>query len=236
MEVLLKGSLELNKMFLAVQKTAEWIRHDFGEIENLQQSLQSANDFVIKASEKIEESICSDLLLVRPNAGLLTPNISKTGDGRDEFILSLSGSQNLVRSNDNFAISLALRCMDETKIALIYSPIKDKLYYCEKGNGAFVFSSHHSTKIHTSNIKNFEEATIAYNIFEKINITKNFRISGCTALDLAHVACGKIDIFISEQVDYAEIAAGELLVQESGGKIIFSDKIIAYNGIANINI
>lgn len=236
MEVLLKGSLELNKMFSAIQKTADWIRRDFGEIENLQQSLPSANDFVRKASEKIEESICCDLLLVRPSAGLLTPNISESGDGRDEFVLSLSGSSNFVRSNDNFAISLALRSMDETKIALVYSPIKDKLYYCEKGAGAFVFSSRHSTKIHTSNIKLFEECTIAYNIFEKINITRNFRFSGCPALDLAHVACGKIDIFISEQIDYSEIAAGELLIQESGGKVIFSDKIIAYNGITNINI
>ena len=236
MEVLLKGSLELNKMFSAVQKTADWIRRDFGEIESLQQSLSSASDFVKKASERIEESICSDLLLVRPNAGFLTPNISESGDGRDEFVLSLSGSNNFVRSNDNFAISLALRCMDETKIALVYSPVKDKLFYSEKGMGAFVFSTHHSTKIHVSNIRSVDDISVAYNVLEKVNLTRNSRVSGCVALDLAYVACGKIDVFISDQIDYSELAAGELLVQESCGKLIFSDKIVAYNGIANIDI
>ena len=84
MELLIKGSTELNKMFMALQRTASGLRRDFGEVENLQQSLRGARDFVAKASARIEESILSDLTLVRPAAGLLTPNVSRDGDGRDE--------------------------------------------------------------------------------------------------------------------------------------------------------
>ena len=83
MELLIKGSTELNKMFMALQRTATGLRHDFGEVENLQQSLRGARDFVQKAEARIEESILSDLMLVRPNAGLLTPNVSRAGDGAD---------------------------------------------------------------------------------------------------------------------------------------------------------
>ena len=54
MELLIKGSTELNKMFAALQNTASGLRHDFGEVENLQQSLKSARDFVAKASARIE--------------------------------------------------------------------------------------------------------------------------------------------------------------------------------------
>ena len=75
MDLLIKGSTELNKMFLALQRTASGLRRDFGEVENLQQSLRGARDFVQKASARIEESILSDLLLVYITQ-ILTP-ISK---------------------------------------------------------------------------------------------------------------------------------------------------------------
>lgn len=232
MDLLIKGSTELNKMFAALQNTASGLRHDFGEVENLQQSLKSARDFVAKASARIEESILSDLQLVRPNAGLLTPDVSKVGDGRDEFVLALSGAANFVRGNAHFAISLALRSNGETKIALVYSPIDERLYYGEKDKGAYVFSAYHSEKIRVSNLSEPGDLTIGYNTNGiRPIITGNARETGCPALDLAWVAAGKLDAFVSDPLDYAEIAAGELLVKEAGGKFsVDTGDIIATNG------
>ncbi|MDR0741171.1 MAG: hypothetical protein LBF28_00145 [Rickettsiales bacterium] len=227
----IKGSGELNKMFAALQRTASRLRRDFGEVENLQQSMNGATDFVAKAAARIEESILGDLLLVRPSAGLLTSNVSKEGDGRDGFVLSLSGAANFVRANPRFAISLALRSMDETKIALIYSPIDEKLYYAEKDNGAFMFSAFHSTRIKASNLSEVQDLTIAYNLAgNQKMIGANPRVTGCPALDLAWVAAGRFDGFVSDPLDYAEIAAGELLVTEAGGKIQMGAELIATNG------
>lgn len=230
MDLLIKGSTELNKMFVALDKTASGLRHDFGEVENLQQSLRSARDFVSKASARIEESILNDLLLVRPSAGLLTPNMSRDGDGRDEFVLAISGAANFVRANPNFAISLALRSMGETKIALIYAPILNKLYYAESDAGACEFSSFHSTKIRVSQLTNPDDLMIAYNTNSNSLKIGDVRISGCPALDLASVAAGKLDGFVSDPLDYAEIAAGELIVREAGGKISMGAELIATNG------
>jgi myo-inositol-1(or 4)-monophosphatase len=208
------------------------LRHDFGEVENLQQSLHGARDFVSKAAARIEESILSDLQLVRPAAGLLTPEVSKSGDGRDEFVLALSGASNFVRGNPHFAISLALRSNGETKITLVYSPIDERLYYAEAGVGAFVYSAYHSEKIHVSNLIEPSDLTIGYNTSGiRPIIEGNARETGCPALDLAWVASGKMDAFVSDQLDYAEIAAGELLVREAGGKFSFDGTdIIATNG------
>ncbi|MBR5625414.1 MAG: hypothetical protein IKW67_01360 [Alphaproteobacteria bacterium] len=230
MELLIKGSTELNKMFMALQRTAMGLRRDFGEVENLQQSLRSARDFVNKAANRIEESILSDLLLVRPSAGLLTPNVSRDGDGRDEFVLALSGAANFVRANPHFAISLALRSNDETKIALIYSPIDERLYYAEQGRGAYVFSAYHSARIKVSNIKDDFEATVAYNTPDARPLIGDVRRTGCPALDLAWVAAGKLDAFVSEPLDFAEIAAGDLIVREAGGKIEMMADLVATNG------
>lgn len=230
MDLLIKGSTELNKMFAAVEKTAGGLRHDFGEVENLQQSLRSARDFVVRASARIEESILNDLLLVRPSAGLLTPNMQRNGDGRDEFVLSLSGAANFVRANPNFAISLALQASGETKIALVYAPILEKLYYAELGDGAYMFSAYHSTKLRVSQISDPAELMVAYNTTDNSKKMGDVRMSGCPALDLAGVAAGKLDAFVSDPLDYAEIAAGELLVRESGGKINMGAELIATNG------
>lgn len=230
MELLIKGSTELNKMFMALQRTASGLRRDFGEVENLQQSLRGARDFVQKASARIEESILSDLLLVRPNAGLLTPNTTHTGDGRDEFVLALSGAANFVRGNPHFAISLALRSNDETKIALVYSPIDERLYYAEAGRGAYVFSAFHSARIKVSNLSEEADLTIAYNTSDGRQMIGDARVTGCPALDLAWVAAGKFDAFVSDPLDYAEIAAGDLILREAGGRIEMMADLVATNG------
>ena len=230
MELLIKGSTELNRMFMALQRTASGLRHDFGEVENLQQSLHGARDFVKKAAARIEESILSDLLLVRPSAGLLTPNVTQEGDGRDEFVLSLSGAANFVRANPHFAISLALRSNDETKIALVYSPIDERLYYAEAERGAYIFSAYHSARVKVSNLSEPADLTIAYNVSDSRRLIGDVRKTGCPALDLAWVAAGKFDAFVSDPLDFAEVAAGDLLVREAGGKITMGADLVATNG------
>ena len=215
---------------MALQRTASGLRHDFGEVENLQQSLHGARDFVKKAAARIEESILSDLLLVRPSAGLLTPNVSREGDGRDEFVLSLSGAANFVRANSHFAISLALRSNDETKIALVYSPIDERLYYAEAERGAYIFSAYHSARVKVSNLSEPSEVTVAYNVSDARRTIGDVRRTGCPALDLAWVAAGKFDAYVSDPLDFAEIAAGDLLVREAGGKISMGADLIATNG------
>lgn len=219
---------------MALQRTASGLRRDFGEVENLQQSLRGARDFVAKASNRIEESILSDLLLVRPSAGLLTPNVSRDGDGRDEFVLALSGASNFVRGNPHFAISLALRSNDETKIALIYSPIDERLYYAELGRGAYVYSAYHSARVKVSNLSEPSELTVAYNTSDARPLIGDVRRTGCPALDMAWVASGKLDAFISDPLDFAEIAAGDLIVREAGGKIEMLADLVVTNGHTEI--
>lgn len=230
MELLIKGSTELNKMFMALQRTGASLRRDFGEVENLQQSLRGARDFVQKAANRIEESILNDLLLVRPSAGLLTPNVSREGDGRDEFVLALSGASNFVRGNPHFAISLALRSNDETKIALVYSPIDERLYYAESERGAYIYSAFHSARIKVSNLSEPSDVTVGYNVSSARPLIGDVRRTGCPALDIAWVAAGKFDAYVSDPLDYAEVAAGDLILREAGGHIEMMSELIATNG------
>ena len=56
------------------------------------------------------------------------------------------------------------------------------------------------------------------------------RRTGCPALDLAWVAAGKLDAFVSDALDFAEIAAGDLIVREAGGRIEMMADLVATNG------
>ncbi|MCL2757878.1 MAG: hypothetical protein FWE64_00975 [Alphaproteobacteria bacterium] len=235
-ENLLKGSSELNQMFAALSRTATGIRRDFGEVEQLQQSLPGARDFVRRAEQRIEQMILSDLTLVRPTAGVLTPNMSTDGDGISEFVLAFSGAENFVRGNSHFAITLALRVNGEARAGLTYAPIADKLYYAEKDAGCFIFSAFHSNRHRVSKLSDPADLTIGYSNTEyRIPNTGAKRATGCAALDLAFVATGKFDAFISDPLNYAELCAGELMVLESGGKIYEENgQLFATNGIVKL--
>jgi myo-inositol-1(or 4)-monophosphatase len=56
------------------------------------------------------------------------------------------------------------------------------------------------------------------------------RCTGCPALDLAWVAAGKFDGFVSHPLDYAEICAGEMIVTEAGGTVTMYGELMASNG------
>ena len=95
-----------------------------------------------------------------------------------------------------------------------------------------MFSAYHSEKIRVSNLIEPADLTIGYNTNGvRPIIAGAARETGCPALDLAWVAAGKLDAFVSDPIDYAEIAAGELLIREAGGKLFENGgDIIATNG------
>lgn len=114
---------------------------------------------------------------------------------------------------------------------MVYSPIDERLYYAEAGRGAYVFSAYHSARISVSNIKEMGDATIAYNTSDSRPVLgENTLRTGCPALDLAWVAAGKLDAYVSDALDFAEIAAGDLLIREAGGKIEMMADLVATNG------
>ena len=125
---------------------------------------------------------------------------------------------------------MALRSNDETKIALVYSPIDERLYYAEAERGAYIFSAYHSARVKVSNLSEPADLTIAYNVSDSRRLIGDVRKTGCPALDLAWVAAGKFDAFVSDPLDFAEVAAGDLLVREAGGKITMGADLIATNG------
>jgi myo-inositol-1(or 4)-monophosphatase len=144
-------------------------------------------------------------------------------------------------------ISIGLAEEDDFMLGIIHFPMEDLLYHAIKGEGAFlngqpIFVSD-VTKL-TDSIVNFDNqfhlSEYSFEYFQAI-ARKAFtvRIFGTATMDSCLVSSGKIEARIWLNAKICDIAAGIVLVTESGGKItdyegnacdLHSKQIIASNG------
>ncbi len=213
-------SANLNMMIKASEKVSKVIIRDFGELENLQVSKKGPKDFVTKTDKRVERILIEELSKSKKNYSFITEESGKILNKNKEvfwIIDPIDGTTNFMHGVPHFAISIALQIKGEITIGLIVDPIKNEIFYAEKNNGSFINNS----RIRTSNKSNIEECLFASNNdgVKSIHPKLNLRNTGCAALDLAYVGCGRFDGFFHNKINLWDIAAGKIIVEEAGGKI-----------------
>ncbi len=213
-------SPNLNLIIKACEKVSKVIIRDFGEVENLQVSKKGPKDFVTKTDKRVDKILIEELSKTKKNYSFLTEETGKIINNNKDFfwiIDPIDGTTNFLHGIPHFAISVALKQEDEIIIGVIFDPIKNEIFYAEKNSGAFLNNS----RIRVSNKINLEECLFGTNndgiksIYPKLNL----RNSGCAALDLAYVGCGRLDGFFHNKINLWDIAAGKIIIEEAGGKI-----------------
>ena len=221
-------SPNLNLMIKAAEKASKVIIRDFGELENLQVSRKGPKDFVTKTDMRVERILIEELSKSKKNYSFITEETGKIlNKNKNVFwiIDPIDGTTNFLHGIPHFAISVALQVDGEIKIGLIYDPIKNEVFYAEKNNGAFV----NNFRVRVSKKSNLNDCLFASNcegiklIYPKLNL----RNTGCAALDLAYVGCGRLDGFFHNKINLWDVAAGKIIIEEAGGKVndIYSYKI-----------
>ena len=210
-------SANLNIMIKASEKASKILIRDFGEIEKLQVSKKGPKDFVTNADIKAEKIIIEELKKARPNYSIISEEngIEKNKDKSNFWIIDpIDGTINFLHGIPHFAISIALQSKNEIVCGLIFDPIKDEMFYAEKNNGAFF----NNQRIRVSKKNNIDECLFAVGkIKHETDIT--CRRSGCAALDMAYVACGRYDGYFQRNLNLWDIAAGIIIIKEAGGII-----------------
>ena len=221
-------SANLNVMIKTCEKVSKILIRDFGEIENLQVSKKGPKDFVTNSDIKTEKIIIEELKKARPNYSIISEENGneRNKDQKNTWIIDpIDGTNNFLHGIPHFAISIALRSDNEIISGLIYDPIKNEMFFAEKDKGAFL----NNQRIRVSKKRSLEDCLIASSGKINENYDFNFRKSGCAALDLAYVACGRFDGYFQNNLNIWDIAAGIIIVKEAGGIIndidIFNEKI-----------
>jgi myo-inositol-1(or 4)-monophosphatase len=226
----------INVMVRAVQRAARDLKRDFGEVEQLQTSRKGPGDFVSAADLKSERVLHQELQKARPGYGFLMEESGAVAGSDLEhrwLIDPLDGTTNFLHGIPHFSISLALESAGELVAGVVYDPIKDEMFWAEKGIGAYL----NDRRIRVSSRRNLEDALLVTGITPRhrgedadraafvaqfdaaLAATAGVRRFGSAALDLAYVAAGRYEGFWEDHLSPWDIAAGIVLVREAGGYV-----------------
>ena len=211
-------SPHLNIMIKACEKVSKIIIRDFGELENLQVKKKGPQDFVTKTDKRVEQILIEELTKNKKNYSFITEEtgIIKNSDENTFWIIDpIDGTTNFLHGIPHFAISIALKLNDEIKSGVIFDPIKNEMFYAEKNNGSFF----NNQRIRVSKKNNLDECLFATNHIGAKKSELNLRYTGCAALDLAYVGAGRLDGFFQNKINIWDVAAGAIIIEESGGKV-----------------
>ncbi|RME38112.1 MAG: inositol monophosphatase [Thermoflexia bacterium] len=163
----------------------------------------------------------------------------------------LDGTNNFAHGFPHVAVSLALVADGEPLVGIIYDPLRDETFAAVAGGGATL----NGEPIHVSSVARLEDAFLATGFpYDRRTAPDNnvermghfvrralgVRRAGAATLDLAYVACGRLDGFWEIRLAPWDVAAGTLLVREAGGRATDFDgtprclsgqTIVASNGL-----
>ena len=221
-------SANLNIMIKAAEKASKVLIRDFGEVENLQVSVKGPSDFVSNADTKAEKIILDELSKSRKNFSIISEEAGtiEKSDKKNLWVVDpIDGTNNFLHGVPHFAISIAHKYENEIISGIIFDPIKNEIFYAEKNNGSYF----NNQRIRVSKKKNIKDCLFATGGERKIFKDLKTRETGSAALDLAYVAAGRFDGYFQKNLNLWDIAAGIILVNESGGKISNLDLSVIEN-------
>lgn len=191
---------------------------------------KSPNDFVTEVDQRAEKEIIAIINKAYPNHSILAEESGLQGDDDYQWIIDpIDGTRNFIHGFPHFAISIAVTYKNKIEHGVIYDPLRQELFTATRGKGAQL----NERRIRVSSRKTFQECLLgtgfAYRhvnrddtqpgkIFHAIlEHCGDIRRAGAATLDLAYVACGRLDGFWEMGLKIWDIAAGILLIKEAGG-------------------
>jgi myo-inositol-1(or 4)-monophosphatase len=145
------------------------------------------------------------------------------------FVDPLDGTTNFAHGFPFFNVSIGLEHAGGLLAGAVYDPVRDEMFAAERGSGAFL----NGNRIHVSASRRVNDSLGCTGFPSRkrhhdINIlfyyhlamaSHGVRRTGSAALDLAYVACGRLDFFWEFGLKPWDMAGGSLLVSEAGGRV-----------------
>ncbi len=230
------------------------------------ESKKSFRDLVTKYDRLVEEALLSELSRLFPGESIVGEESIASSQNDPKKIAQKSplfwtvdpidGTTNYSRAYPFFCSTLALSQWNadgscSPLLAVTFNPVSREMFWAIKGGGAWL----NRERLKVSPVKNMEQCLLttgfaslrstedlkSFELFSKLTQkTLGVRRDGSAALDMAYVACGRIDAYWEWGLAPWDLAAGVLLVEEAQGKVtkhngqafdVFDGEVLATNGL-----
>ncbi|WP_432354839.1 inositol monophosphatase family protein [Sporosarcina sp. A2] len=200
----------------------------FTEIEISSKS--SVNDLVTNIDKEIEQFFITRIRRDFPQHRIMgEEGFGDTIDSLEGiiwFLDPIDGTMNFVHQKRNFAISLGIYKDGVGMLGYVYDVMADDLYVALKDEGAHL----NDVRLSDLNDTNIEQAIIGVNatwvapnrhvehepMIELVKTCRGTRSYGSAALELMHVATGRVDAYVSMRLSPWDVAGGIIIAKEVG--------------------
>lgn len=228
------------------------LRDYFGKLDTITEKGRPG-DLVTAADQASEVVILEVLRRHLPHHSILAEESGSLGDIENEYrwaIDPLDGTTNYAHQYPFFSVSVGLLIAGIPQVGVIFDPFHNELFRAATGLGATCNRRLIQVSQTTELSKSLLVTGFAYDRRETTDnnyaefcylthLTQGVRRSGSASLDLAHVACGRVDGYWERGIAPWDITAGVVLLEEAGGKVsaydrspldISAGRILATNG------
>lgn len=238
----------INIAVSAAREAGDIIMQYADRIDRLKIREKSKNDLVTEVDVKAEQAIIACIHKGYPNHSIIAEEsgVNKHADDEYTWIIDpLDGTSNFIHGFPHFAVSIAVKYKDKIEHGVVYDPVRKECYQASRGRGAQL----NGKRIRVSKTTHIENALLGtgfpfrdkpqsaqyFETFKALfDKSAGLRRAGACALDLAYVANGRLDGFWEFGLKPWDLAAGSLLVKESGGLVTDTDGLEQYLSKGNI--
>jgi myo-inositol-1(or 4)-monophosphatase len=229
------------------------LQHHWGNLTQIQEKGRSG-DLVTEADKAAEVAVMAVMGRHLPSHhSILAEESGQQGDHQAQFqwaIDPLDGTTNYTHLYPFCSVSIGLLVDRVPVLGVIYDPIHNDLFRGAVGLGATL----NRQPITVSTTEQLSQSLLvtgfAYDRRETVDnnyaefchfthLTQGVRRGGSASIDLAYVACGRLDGYWERGLSPWDIAAGVAIVREAGGKVtaydgssldIYQGRLLATNG------
>ncbi|MEJ2716582.1 MAG: inositol monophosphatase family protein [Deltaproteobacteria bacterium] len=246
----------LNFLFEVADRAGQELMANFNRVEcavDPKDLLVGGIDVVTCADRASEESILSAIKTNFPEHDILSEEAGAKGKGSPWLwvVDPLDGTINFAHGFPLFSVSIALMKDGVPVLGMIHDPILKENFYALKGGGAHVNGRpvrvSWNDKLKESVVgtvfpheRAYSSATNVSEVSRVVMRAQGMREIGSPAVNLAYVACGRLDGCWGLKLKPYDLAAGVIIVEEAGGRIsdrggnptdVYTDFLVATNGL-----